>query len=196
MDDVRTGDPEPELGDPSLAECIPLTDYGSTFTVEVRKQRQEPLGITLEEHDGAIIVRSIFPDGSIARTNSGDNHLATIKQGDILAALNGATDIESIMSQIFASTFLQLDLIRGPFVLRHPSVPSVQARSCSSDIQEDVSCVEGDGARVGNVLCNAQLESLREQDNADRRQISAGIGQQELSQLIADRLARSRRDRT
>ena len=70
----------------------------------------------------------------------------------------------------------------------------MEAHFDNFEFEEDSYQGEEDRSRDGDEQGNQELERLREQDLADKGQISAGIGQKDSSQVITDRLARSRRD--
>ena len=120
--------------------------------------------------------------------------MANIKEGDVLVSVNGATDIESIMSNIFSSLTLKLELIRGPHVPKRPSAQCGASTSEKTEPEESRSRVEECKVGDGGVESDQHLKKLRDMDLADKRKVTAGMGQGDLSQLIAERLARSRRD--
>lgn len=181
-------------GNASSEEIVP--NNGSTFVMEVRKRMQEPLGMALEEHADAIVVSKVFSSGAVASTRSQDNILPSIMEGDVVLSVNGATDMESIMSVIFSSTDLRIEYRSGPYTPMQTCVPSVGSAPETGCPEDDCNIV-AEGVKGQRDLQQSQhLEHLREMDRADRRIVAAGIGRNDLSQLIAERLARSKRDQT
>ena len=164
------------------------------FMMEVHKRAQEPLGMSLEEHAEAIVVSKIFDSGAIARTKLQDSTVPSLEEGDVLLSVNGAGDMGSIMPVIFSATDLHIDCRRGPYKPPHTSAPSGESVLESGRQDEDCN-IEADGSIWDGRLQRTQSsEHLRQMDLADRRMVAAGIGQNSLSELIAERIARSRRN--
>ena len=164
-------------------------DYGSPFTISVAKLRQEPLGVSLEDHSGTILVSKVFASGAVARARSQGRFVAKVQDGDVLVSVNGATDMESIMAVIFKSTELQIECKRGPYEVEDPFAPSIRSVCDNCDLEDSCSHVPERAGQFDHVQ-----NLVRETDLTEKRLVAAGIGHHDLSQLIADRLARSRRD--
>ena len=175
-----------DVGSESLEEIMPTPlDSGTCFAIEVCKGRQEPLGISLEQHAEAIVVSRIFASGAIARSRSRDTSLPNIAEGDLLLSVNGATDMDSIMSGIFSSTSLKIECMRGPYI---PPTPSAVLRASVSETQRDDAEVEYEVLQR-----TSHSEHVCETDLAEARTAAAAMERHDLSKLIAERLARSKR---
>lgn len=185
--------PADELSEEAMPTCL---DQGAAFAIEVCKLREEPLGVSLEEHAEAIVVSKVFVVGAIARTKLQDVSAPCIEEGDVLLSINGATDMASMMRIIFRSTNLTIECKRGPCSAVIPR--ALAAGSLSEDDHSNDSCRQPMEDEVEYPSLQPEgdqhSERMREMQLVDRRRVAAGIAQDDLSQLIAERIARSKRD--
>ena len=121
--------------------------------------------------------------------------VATCASGDIISTVNGAGELASIFSQCQSPGKFTFEVIRGPYEI-HPRLqpdPSDEMEAVRPSLQFEV---ETERERNSNEALQQSMQTHQElasQLVKDRRRLNECTGIQDLQELLAERLASSKR---
>lgn len=154
-------------------------------------------GLSLIEQAGTIIIDAVLPEGLVDQMNSRCSKHLRIRPGDMISAVNGVGNIDSIIALCQRPGTFTFEVIRGPYEICPTAEPDFNddfgAESHNSRMKLESEVEQN----RDNEQLHQSLESLQEQTSQlleDRRRLRECTGQQDLQKLLAERLAMGKRN--